>query len=66
MLQFDMNAFSATAGDETSARLSYANALRASRDEAPVELPGRDLRQKIFDQAVVEERDAHGMPRLRE
>ena len=54
------------AGDETRARLSYANALRASRDEAPVELPGRDLRQKIFDQAVVEERDAHGMPRLRE
>ena len=54
------------AGDETSARLSYANALRASRDEAPVELPGRDLRQKIFDQAVVEERDEHGMPRLRE
>ncbi len=54
------------AGDETRARLSYANALRASRDEAPVELPGRDLRQKIFDQAVVEERDEHGMPRLRE
>jgi HemY protein len=54
------------AGDETRARLSYANALRASRDEAPIELPGRDLRQKIFDQAVVEERDVHGMPRLRE
>ena len=54
------------AGDETRARLSYANALRAARDEAPVELPGRDLRQKIFDQAVVEERDEHGMPRLRE
>ena len=54
------------AGDETRARLSYANALRAVRGEAPVELPGRDLRQKIFDQAVVEERDQHGMPRLRE
>ena len=26
---------------------------------------GRDLRQKIFDQAVIEERDEHGMPRLR-
>lgn len=53
------------AGDETSARLSYVNALRASRNEAIVDLPGRDLRQKIFDQAVVEERDEHGMPRLR-
>lgn len=54
------------AGDETRARLSYANALRASRDEALVELPGRDLRQKISDQAVVETRDEHGVPRLQE
>ncbi|MCY7353726.1 MAG: heme biosynthesis protein HemY [Lysobacter sp.] len=53
-------------GDDTSARLSYANALRASRNEAITELPGRDLRQKIFDQAVTEERDQHGVPRLRE
>jgi HemY protein len=30
------------------------------------ELPGRDMRQKIFDQAAVEERDEHGVPRLRQ
>ncbi len=56
----------ASSGDDTRARLSYANALRAARGEPIEELPGRDLRQKIFDQAVVEERDQHGMPRLRE
>jgi HemY protein len=56
----------ATGGDEPNARMSYANALRAARGESIEELPGRDLRQKIFDQAVVEERDVHGMPRLRE
>ena len=44
---------------------SYANALSARRGEATIELPGRDLKQKIFDQAVVEERDEHGVPRLR-
>lgn len=55
----------AEAGDETLARLSYANALRSARDEAIVELPGRDLRQRIFDEAAIEERDEHGMPRLR-
>ncbi|HVR82411.1 MAG TPA: heme biosynthesis HemY N-terminal domain-containing protein [Luteimonas sp.] len=52
-------------GDETSARLSYANALRATRNEPIVELPGRDLRQQIHDQAAIEERDEHGVPRLR-
>ncbi len=52
-------------GDEASARLSYANALRASRDEPTLALPGRDMRQEIHDRAVVEERDEHGMPRLR-
>lgn len=56
----------ATAGDDLLARRCYANALNASRGEATTELPGRDLRQKIQDQAVVEERDEHGMPRLRE
>lgn len=55
----------AQAGDESRARLSYLNALRAARGEAPSELPGRDLRQKLFDEAVVEERDEFGMPRLR-
>lgn len=53
------------AGDEARARQCYANALRAERGEAPTELAGRDLRQKIFDSAVTEERDEHGMPRLR-
>ncbi|MEG3193459.1 heme biosynthesis protein HemY, partial [Lysobacter sp. D1-1-M9] len=56
----------AQAGDDPRARLSYANALRASRGEPTSELPGRDLKQKIFDEAVTEERDEHGMPRLRE
>ena len=55
----------AAAGQEELARRSYANALNAKRGEATVELPGRDLRQKIFDEAVVEERDEHGLPRLR-
>ena len=53
------------AGDESRARLAYANALRAHRGEPTVELPGRDMRQRIHDEAVVEERDEHGMPRLR-
>jgi HemY protein len=55
----------AASGQEELARRSYANALNAQRGQAAVELPGRDLRQKIFDQAVVEERDEHGVPRLR-
>ena len=54
------------AGDEARARLSYANALHVARGEAVSELPGRNLRQQIHDQAVIEERDAHGVPRLRE
>lgn len=56
----------AQAGDEARARLSYANALRAARGDAITALPGRDLRQQIHDQAAIEERDAHGVPRLRE
>ena len=55
----------AAAGDEALARRSYANALHASRGQATAELPGRDMKQKIFDEAVVEDRDALGMPRLR-
>ncbi|WND81050.1 heme biosynthesis HemY N-terminal domain-containing protein [Lysobacter capsici] len=55
----------AQVGDENRARLSYVNALRAGRGEAITELPGRDLRQKLFDEAVIEERDEFGMPRLR-
>lgn len=55
----------AQVGDDSRARLSYLNALRAARGEAATELPGRDLRQKLFDEAVIEERDEFGMPRLR-
>lgn len=53
------------AGDETRARLAYANALRSQRGDPLLELPGRDLRQQIADTAAIEERDEHGMPRLR-
>ena len=53
----------AQVGDDARARLSYANALRASRGETITELPGRDLRQQIHDQAAIEERDMHGLPR---
>lgn len=47
------------------ARQAYANALRSQRGEPVVDLAGRDLRQLIADNAAVEERDAHGLPRLR-
>lgn len=62
----ELGAGFAQAGEEKLARLCYANALRAARGEAALDLPGRDLRQTIFDQAVVEERDEHGVPRLRQ
>ncbi len=52
-------------GDEPRARLAYANALRSQCGEALHDLPGRDLRQQISDTAAIEERDEHGMPRLR-
>ena len=52
-------------GDEARARLAYANALRSQRGETLLDLPGRDLRQQIADTAAIEERDEHGMPRLR-
>lgn len=53
------------AGDMDLAQRSYANALRVARGEAAIELPGRDLRQKIEAGAAIEERDQHGIPRLR-
>lgn len=52
-------------GDEPRARLCYANALRQARGDALLELPGRGLRQQIADTAAIEERDEHGLPRLR-
>jgi HemY protein len=56
----------AAAGDDAHARLCYANALRAARGDAIEPFTDRDLRQSIQDQAVGEERDEHGVPRLRE
>lgn len=50
--------------DDTNARLCYANALRAARGEAIGPMPGRGLREQIFDSSVIEERDQHGVPRL--
>lgn len=55
----------AASSDEARARLAYANALRASRGEPIADLPGRDMRQRIRDEAAIEERDEHGVPRLR-
>ena len=52
-------------GDEPRARLAYANALRSQRGADLLDLPGRDLRQQIADTAAIEERDEHGIPRLR-
>ena len=68
-------------GDDARARAAYGNALRAMRGESVVVIDDRDLRQDIVDVApvdvmpvdagpldasVVEERDEHGVPRLRE
>lgn len=53
-------------GDEPRARLCYRNALRAGRGEPIEAFADRDLRQRIFDEAAGEDRDEHGMPRLRE
>lgn len=55
--------YSAT-GDEPRARISYANALRTARGEAPLALPD-DARAAVAQPEPVEERDEHGMPRLR-
>lgn len=54
------------AGDTASAQQCHANAVKAARGETPVTLQARDMRQEIHDAAVVEERDAHGLPRLRD
>lgn len=54
----------AQAGDADRAQRSYANALRVARGEAALELPGRDSHREVEGNAVVEERDEHGIPRL--
>lgn len=53
------------AGDEVRARISYGNALRATRGEAPLELPP-DPSSQAPGSIVTEERNEHGLPRLRE
>ena len=54
----------AAQNDDTAARLCYLNALRAARGEATEAIPGRGVREQIFDASVIEERDQHGVPRL--
>jgi HemY protein len=47
------------------AQACYANALRQLRGEPARPLGGRSLREQIADEAVTEQRDEHGLPRLR-
>lgn len=54
------------AGDDARARHCYANALAVARGDTATPLAGRELHQQIADEAVFEERDAHGVPRLRD
>lgn len=57
----------AARGESTLAQQCYLNALRQLRGDAPRPLEGhRDLRAQIHDHAVAEDRDEHGLPRLRE
>lgn len=57
------HAYAAQAQAE-AAQLCYRNALCAARGEAVEPIPGRGLRERIFDKAVPEERSEHGVPRL--
>jgi HemY protein len=47
-----------------AAQLAYANALRVARGESARPLGGRSLREQIAGEAVAEQRDEHGFPRL--
>ena len=51
--------------DAPRAQASYANALRVQRGEPARALGDRSLRELIADEAVAEQRDEHGLPRLR-
>ena len=51
-------------GEDALARHCLLNALHQRRGHEPQPLQRRDLRQQIQDQAVTEERDNHGIPRL--
>lgn len=50
--------------EDGRAALAYANALRLARGEPALGLGGRSLREQIADQAVAEQRNAHGIPQL--
>jgi HemY protein len=50
--------------DDTRARAAYANALRVARGDEAIAIPGRGLRELIQDEAVAEERNEMGVPRL--
>ena len=50
--------------DAARAQLCYANALRVARAAPTVPLSGRSLREQIAAEAVAEQRDAFGFPRL--
>lgn len=52
-------------GDDKRARQAYANALAVRAGSRATALSGRSLREQIRDEAVPEDRDAHGVPRLR-
>lgn len=52
----------ADTGDDLRARISYANALRVARGEAPLDLPPAAAEPV----AVVEQRNDHGLPRMPE
>ncbi len=54
----------AAQGDDARARQCYANALHAARGELAEELPGRGIKDRIFDESVIEERSELGVPRL--
>lgn len=47
-----------------SAQTCYANALRVGRGELAVALGGRTLRDQIAAEAVIEQRNEHGLPLL--
>lgn len=55
----------AAQGDDALARQCLLNAVRQRRNQAPLPINRRDLRQQIQDHAVAEERDEHGFPRLK-
>ena len=50
--------------DSARAQLAYANALRLQRGLAALPLGGRGLREQIAAEAMAEQRDELGYPRL--